>query len=224
MRIAELELTALTGATVDGGWPQDLEAEENLHTLVRVTSEDGLVGMNVISYRPDEKQDGYFLLLASPEVKVQRARPLAKNVVFVVDRSGSMNGKKIEQAREALKYLVGRLGPRDTFNIVAYDTQVESFRPELQRVNEKTQKAALGFADGLFAGGSTNIDGALIKTGFAICEIIFPHALEAQIKALLGNTVPGVLEAALPFGQRAGIGFAKEFRMTQFKASVADRC
>ncbi len=45
MRIVELELTALTGATVDGGWPQDLEAEENLHTLVRVTSEDGLVGM-----------------------------------------------------------------------------------------------------------------------------------------------------------------------------------
>jgi L-alanine-DL-glutamate epimerase-like enolase superfamily enzyme len=45
MRIVELELTALTGATVDGGWPQDLEAEENLHTLVRVKSEDGLVGM-----------------------------------------------------------------------------------------------------------------------------------------------------------------------------------
>jgi len=45
MRIVELKLTALTGATVDGGWPQDLEAEENLHTLVRVKSEDGLVGM-----------------------------------------------------------------------------------------------------------------------------------------------------------------------------------
>ena len=45
MRIVELELTALTGATVDGGWPQDLEAEENLHTLVRLKSEDGLVGM-----------------------------------------------------------------------------------------------------------------------------------------------------------------------------------
>ena len=44
MSIVELELTALTGATVDGGWPQDLEAEENLHTLVRITTEDGLVG------------------------------------------------------------------------------------------------------------------------------------------------------------------------------------
>ena len=45
MSIVELELTALTGATVDGGWPQDLEAEENLHTLVRITAEDGLVGV-----------------------------------------------------------------------------------------------------------------------------------------------------------------------------------
>lgn len=45
MRIAELELIPLTGGTVDGGWIQDLAAEENLHTLVQVTSEDGLVGM-----------------------------------------------------------------------------------------------------------------------------------------------------------------------------------
>ena len=45
MRITELELIPLTGATVDGGWVQDLAAEENLHTLVQLTSEDGLVGM-----------------------------------------------------------------------------------------------------------------------------------------------------------------------------------
>ena len=122
---------------------------------------DGLVGMNLVSYRPDPKQDGYFLLLASPRVKLNKTKPVPKTVVFVIDRSGSMNGKKIEQAREALKYLIGRLDPRDTFNIVAYDTQVESFRPELQRADEKTQEAAVGFADGLFAGGSTNIDGAL---------------------------------------------------------------
>ncbi|MDP7276983.1 MAG: VIT domain-containing protein [Planctomycetaceae bacterium] len=124
-------------------------------------TKEGLVGMNVISYRPDQTQDGYFLLLASPEVKAERAKPLAKTVVFVVDRSGSMNGKKIEQARQALRFLIKRLQPGDTFNIVAYDTTVDSFRPELQRVNDKTRKAALGFVDGLYAGGSTNIDDAL---------------------------------------------------------------
>jgi len=122
---------------------------------------NGLVGMNVVSYRPSGSDDGYFLLLASPEVKSAMETKTAKTVVLVVDKSGSMSGPKIAQAREALKFVVQRLQPEDTFNIVAYDSTVEPFRPELQRADEATVKAALGFADGLFSGGSTNIDGAL---------------------------------------------------------------
>jgi len=49
----------------------------------------------------------------------------------------------------------------DLFNIVAYDSEVESFRPELQKFDDDTRKAALGFIEGIYAGGSTNIDGAL---------------------------------------------------------------
>ena len=45
MRIVEVELIPLVGGTVDGGWPQDLEAEENLHTLVEVRTDTGLAGM-----------------------------------------------------------------------------------------------------------------------------------------------------------------------------------
>ncbi|MBM83048.1 MAG: hypothetical protein CMJ78_21010 [Planctomycetaceae bacterium] len=125
---------------------------------------NGLVGMNVISYRPNPKEDGYFLLLASPEVKVDPSKKIPKTTVFVLDRSGSMNGQKMEQARGALKYFLNQLresGEGDLFNIVAYDSAVESFRPELQRADEKSIQKALGFVDGLFAGGSTNIDGAL---------------------------------------------------------------
>ena len=81
--------------------------------------------------------------------------------MFVIDRSGSMSGKKIEQVRAALKYVLNNLRQGDLFNIVAYDDQVEAFRPELQRFDEKTRKAALGFVEGLYAGGSTNIDAAL---------------------------------------------------------------
>ena len=44
-------------------------------------------------------------------------------MIFVVDRSGSMNGKKIVQAREALKFVLNNLGKDDLFNIVAYDSQ-----------------------------------------------------------------------------------------------------
>ena len=44
---------------------------------------------------------------------------------------------------------------------MAYDDQVEAFRPELQRFDEETRKAAVGFVEGIYAGGSTNIDAAL---------------------------------------------------------------
>ncbi len=79
----------------------------------------------------------------------------------MIDRSGSMSGKKIEQVQAALKYVLNNLHQGDLFNIIAYDDRIETFRPELQRFDEDTRKAALGFVEGLYAGGSTNIDGAL---------------------------------------------------------------
>jgi Ca-activated chloride channel family protein len=136
--------------------PDDLRVLYSTHA--------GAVGMNLISYRPNGKEgkpeDGYFLLLASPEIKAPQAA-LPKTAMIVVDRSGSMSGQKIEQARQAVKFFLNQLNPGDTFNVIAYDSEVEAFRPELQRVTAETIKAATGFADSINAGGGTNIDGAL---------------------------------------------------------------
>jgi len=154
----------------------EIRRPDNTHAVCKLTLRDsytpddfrlfygtvnGLVGMNVISYRPSDGDDGYFVMLASPEVKSALAEKMEKTMVFVFDKSGSMSGKKIEQAKEALKFLINQLKPGDTFNVIAYDSAIESFRPELQRADEATVKAAIGFADGLYAGGSTNIDGAM---------------------------------------------------------------
>ncbi len=121
----------------------------------------GKLGANVLSYRPDNQADGFFLLLASPQFKDASAERPKKTVVCVFDRSGSMSGKKIEQAREALKSVLNNLRDGDLFNIVAYDSNVETFRPELERYNDQTRKQALGFVEGMYAGGGTNIHGAL---------------------------------------------------------------
>src|SRR5204862_4251847 len=125
------------------------------------TLTDGAFGASILSYRPSAGDDGYFLLLASPEVKARDARPQPKTVIFVLDRSGSMAGKKIEQARKALKSVLNNLRDEDLFNIVVYDDRVESFRPELQRYGSRSRDEAERFADKIREGGSPNLDAAL---------------------------------------------------------------
>jgi len=125
------------------------------------TLAEGAVGASVLSYRPIGGEDGYFLLLASPRVNAPDARPSPKTVVFVIDRSGSMAGKKIEQAKNALLTVLNNLRDDDMFNIVAYDDRVEPFRPELQRFSSAARAEAERFVANIHEGGSTNIDGAL---------------------------------------------------------------
>lgn len=129
----------------------------------------GKLGASVLTYWPEDAKEGFFLMLASPQIKNDVAERPKKTVVFVVDRSGSMSGKKIEQAREALRFVLNNLREGDLFNVVAYDSDVESFKPELQKYNDKTRGEALAFVDGIYAGGSTAIDAAL-KTSLSMIQ------------------------------------------------------
>ncbi|MDZ4818997.1 MAG: VIT domain-containing protein, partial [Planctomycetota bacterium] len=122
---------------------------------------EGQVGTSVLSYHPSSEEEGYLLLLSSPEIKSGAKELPKKNVLLVMDRSGSMSGKKLEQAKGALKFMLNNLQKDDTFNIVVYDSEVELWKPELQRYNDETRNEALGFVEGIYAGGSTNISGAL---------------------------------------------------------------
>ena len=171
------------------------------------------VSASLVTYRPDKNQPGYFLLLASPKLEAAGGEPPAKTVLFVVDRSGSMSGDKIEQAKGAMRFVLNNLREGDTFNIVAYDSDVESFRPELEKLTDKSRKAALAYVDGLYAGGSTNIDGAL-QRALGMLEdssrpnyVMFltdglPTAGETGEAAIVENTksVNAVRARVFPFG------------------------
>lgn len=115
----------------------------------------------LLSHRPTGEADGYFLLLASPQIDAADAPVQPKTVVFVLDRSGSMAGKKIEQAQAALKFVLGNLREGDLFNIVAYDSVVDSYQPELQRYDAASGADARRYVDSIRAGGGTNIHDAL---------------------------------------------------------------
>lgn len=118
------------------------------------------VSSSLLTYRPEQGEDGYFLLLTTPEM-AEPKEVVRKTAVMVLDRSGSMAGKKMEQARDALRFVLNNLNENDLFNIIAYDSKIETFKSELQRYDSQTRAEAMGFVEGLYSGGSTNIDGAL---------------------------------------------------------------
>jgi Ca-activated chloride channel homolog len=83
------------------------------------------------------------------------------NVAFVIDRSGSMTGERIAQAREAAIMAIGRLGPEDIASVVIFDTRAEvliSARrvtdPEffIERIRRIGTGSSTAIADGVLAG------------------------------------------------------------------------
>ena len=126
---------------------------------------DGLVGLNALAFRDPTGEpvdgDGFFLLLAAPDVPAPDAAPPPRTLAVVIDTSGSMQGEKMEQARAAAAFVVSRLRPEDTFNVVAYSSTVQPFAPELQTGEAESRKAAEAFVAGLRAGGGTDIHSAL---------------------------------------------------------------
>lgn len=125
------------------------------------------VDATLLAFRPRTDRDGYFMLLASPGIQATRQTEVAKDVIFVIDVSGSMAGEKIEQARDALRYCVNTLRPDDRFEIITFSSGLESFQSRLQPVSEEHVKNARYFINNLRAAGGTNIDRAL-QQAFAL--------------------------------------------------------
>ncbi len=104
---------------------------------------------------------GHFLFLFSPEAQPRPTDVLPKDIVFVFDCSGSMNGEKIEQARNALRHILGQLDGDDRFTIIGFDEQLYVFDYALQTVEEGALSEAQRYLDRLSAEGSTDLESAL---------------------------------------------------------------
>ena len=122
------------------------------------------LGLNLLTHRPDPDEDGYFLLLLSPGIDVKQEKVVEKDVAFVLDTSGSMAGKKIEQAKKALEFCLHNLNDGDRFEVVRFSTEAETLFSELKEVSDKSRKKALKFVGGLKPIGGTAINDALATT------------------------------------------------------------
>ncbi|MGC8880648.1 MAG: vWA domain-containing protein, partial [Anaerolineae bacterium] len=157
-----------------------------------------VLSADLLTYKP-RGEDGFFLLLITPQLRVESERAVAKDVILVIDTSGSMEGEKLEQAKDALVYVLQHLNPQDRFNIVQFSTGVHVFAERLRPAAEASE--GIDFVRTLGAAGGTNIDGALrealrIAADTASAErpvtLIFltdglPTEGEVEIPAILDN-------------------------------------
>ncbi len=120
---------------------------------------DKELGVNLITYRPDPKEPGTFLMLVSPR-SLKTEKVVLRDVVFVLDTSGSMKGEKIVQAKNALKHCITNLNDGDRFNLITFSSYVDPWKKELVSAAEN-RKAAIERVDAILAEGATDIDGAL---------------------------------------------------------------
>ncbi len=121
---------------------------------------EGTVEGDLLGWREDACGDagqGYAMALAGPTV-VEQGDSRAKDVVLVIDTSGSMSGTKLQQAQRALLGIVEGLGPEDSFEIVSFNDEPRPFRGSLGR---PAFREVAGYVNGLRADGATNISGAL---------------------------------------------------------------
>jgi Ca-activated chloride channel family protein len=119
------------------------------------------VGLTVLAHRPISTEKGYFLLLLSPRVELPKDRTIPRDMVLVLDTSGSMRGVKMDQARKALKYCLDNLGPKDRFGLINFATTVNQYNDKLLDGSKEQVEHAKKWVDDLEATGGTAIDAAL---------------------------------------------------------------
>lgn len=123
------------------------------------------VGLNLLTYHDGRESDGgYFMLLASPSGQMSAEKIVAKDVVFVLDTSGSMaDGNKIDQAKKALRFCLKNLNDADRFEIVRFSTETQPLFDKLVAASAANLAQAEDFVQQLKPIGGTAIEEALVK-------------------------------------------------------------
>lgn len=121
-------------------------------------------GMSLITYREPGK-DGYFLLMVSPRDDVSERELVNKDIVFVLDTSGSMaDAGKMDKARSALQFGVRTLRDGDRFNVINFAGEEHLMEHELIAADAKGKERADAFIKRLQPSGGTNINDSLLAS------------------------------------------------------------
>ncbi|XP_059185253.1 inter-alpha-trypsin inhibitor heavy chain H3-like [Centropristis striata] len=103
--------------------------------------------------------DGYFVHHFAPSSLAR----IPKNVVFIIDQSGSMHGKKIQQTRIALIHILNDLAEEDHFGLFTFDSNLFHWKRELVQANKENVESAKTFARNIKDSGATDINEAVLE-------------------------------------------------------------
>jgi Ca-activated chloride channel family protein len=101
--------------------------------------------------------DYLLALVTPPSVEAAEQKPLPREVIFVIDNSGSMGGTSIIQAKASLIYALGRLRPDDRFNVIRFDHTMDVLFPSSVPADARHVAAATSFVSSLQAAGGTEM-------------------------------------------------------------------
>ncbi|MBM3994800.1 MAG: VWA domain-containing protein [Planctomycetes bacterium] len=119
------------------------------------------IGLTAVTHRPISDRPGYFMMLLSPRAELSKMQVQPRDFVYVIDTSGSMRGKRLTQAKNALKYCLKQLNEGDRFALINFASTVTKYANNLQTATTSNLEAARKWVDDLEATGGTNIDEAL---------------------------------------------------------------
>jgi Ca-activated chloride channel family protein len=119
------------------------------------------VGLTILTHRPISTEDGYFTMLLTPKVELAKEYDVPRDMVLVLDTSGSMRGVKMEQARKAMKYCLENLGPKDRFAMINFASTVNTYRGALLDSTSEQVTEAKKWVQKLESTGGTAINDAM---------------------------------------------------------------
>ncbi|WP_426122382.1 marine proteobacterial sortase target protein [Pararhizobium sp. PWRC1-1] len=138
-----------------GSVPADKDFELSWNAIAGKTPNAGL-------FRETQNGKTYLLgFVTPPTASAATETPAKREVVFVIDNSGSMAGPSIEQARDSLALAISKLRPEDKFNVVRFDDTMEVHFPSLVQATPDERENAIAFVRGLTADGGTEMLPAL---------------------------------------------------------------
>lgn len=146
------------------------------------------IGVSLLSYRESATEDGFFLLLVQPPLRVDTQQIVPKDVIVVLDQSGSMRGSMWDQARQAAGFVLANLQEQDRFNVIAFSSGVRVYSTGLQPAAEAT--GAINWMNGMQAEGMTDINLALLTA----LEMADPERPTTILFLTDGEATEGVID------------------------------